>query len=157
MKTIQLIVAGMLLFLSSNTQAQVSVNVNIGNPPAWGPAGYSNVEFYYLPDIECYYDIRLAQFIYFNNGRWTRIKNLPSRYKNCDLYHVYKVVLTDYHGKTPYKHFKNHKVKYYKGYKGSPQKMIGNSKNKSNNNTNFKSDKNQNHGNNGHGNGNKKH
>ena len=49
MKTLKLIIAGMILLVSTNTmQAQVSVNVNIGSPPAWGPVGYSSVDYYYL-------------------------------------------------------------------------------------------------------------
>ena len=157
MKTIKLIAAAILLFISSNSQAQVSVNVNIGTPPAWGPVGYSNLEFYYLPDIECYFDIRLSQFIYFNNGRWIHSKYLPKPYRNYDLYHGYKVVLNDYHGRTPYVYFKNHKAKYYKGYKGKPQKSIGHRQDYYNSNKGFKNDKKQNQGNNGHGNGHKKH
>jgi hypothetical protein len=31
--------------------SQVSVNVNIGSPPLWGPSGYSNIDYYYLPDV----------------------------------------------------------------------------------------------------------
>lgn len=125
MKTLKLIAAGIILLLSSNIQAQVSVNVNIGTPPAWGPVGYTDVDFYYIPDIESYYDIRLAQFIYFDNGRWIHAQYLPKHYRNYDLYNGYKVVLKDYHGKKPYAYFKNHKAKYYKGYKGKPQKPIG--------------------------------
>lgn len=153
MKTIKLIIAGIILFLGANSHAQVSVNVNIGTPPAWGPAGYTNVEFYYLPDLECYFDIRLSQFIYFNNGRWIRTKHLPRPYRHYDLYNGYKVVLTDYHGRTPYKYFKSHKVKYYKGYKGNPQKTIGHKQD----NKKYKSYNKQNQGNNGNGHGNKKH
>ncbi|MDD5150816.1 MAG: hypothetical protein PHC28_10135, partial [Flavobacterium sp.] len=114
MKTLKLIALGVFLFVSSLTQAQVSVRVNIGTPPVWGPTGYSNVEFYYLPDIEAYYDIRASQFIYINNGKWFRSRNLPGRYRNYDLYNGYKVVLNDYHGTSPYTYFKNHKIKYYK-------------------------------------------
>jgi hypothetical protein len=51
---------------------------------------------------------------------------LPRQYRNYDLNRGYKVVLNDYHGSRPYAFFENHKVKYYKGYKGSPQKSIGN-------------------------------
>ena len=52
MKTLKLIIAGIILLASANTmQAQVSVNVNIGSPPAWGPAGYPSVDYYYLPVI----------------------------------------------------------------------------------------------------------
>lgn len=150
MKTIKLIIAGILLFLGTNSQAQVAVNVNIGSPPVWGPAGYNNVEFYYLPDIECYFDIRFSRFIYFNNGRWIHSKYLPKPYRNYDLYHGYKVVLTDYHGRKPYMYFKNHKTKYYKGYKGNPQKMIGQKQDYKNNYKKHVSHKKQKHGHNKH-------
>jgi alpha-N-acetylglucosamine transferase len=158
MKTLKLIALGIILFASSTIHAQVSVNVNLGTPPAWGPSGYSNVDYYYLPDVESYYDIRASQFIYFNGGRWTRSRYLPGPYRNYNLYNGYKVVLNDYHGSTPYSNFKSHKVKYYKGYHGKPQKSIGSNRN--NNNKVYKNNGNQNNGghkegkgNNGHGNG----
>jgi hypothetical protein len=125
MKTLKLILLSLLFFTASQSQAQVAVNVNIGTPPAWGPAGYSNVDYYYLPDVEAYYDIRASQFIYYGNGKWNRNRYLPGSYRNYDLYRGYKVVLNDYRGRSPYVNFKSHKVKYYKGYKGKPQKTIG--------------------------------
>ena len=148
MKTLKLIIAGIILLASANTmQAQVSVNVNIGSPPAWGPAGYSAVDYYYLPDIQAYYDLRATQFIYFGGGKWIRSRNLPHQYRNYNLYNGYKVVLNDYHGSRPYSNFKTHKAKYYKGYKGKPQKSIGSSR--SNNNKVYKSSGNKGNGNNG--------
>ncbi|MDR6968586.1 hypothetical protein J2X31_002609 [Flavobacterium arsenatis] len=125
MKTLKLALLGIGLMISSLTQAQVNVNVNVGAPPAWGPAGYDTVEYYYLPDVEAYYDVRASRFIYYGNGKWVRATRLPAQYRTYDLYSGYKVVLTDYHGPTPYIHHKHHKVKYHKGYKGGPQKTIG--------------------------------
>jgi hypothetical protein len=126
MKTLKLIAVGIILLVSSSIQSQVSINVNIGTPPLWGPVGYAEVEYYYLPDIEAYYDIRATQFIYFGHGRWIRSSHLPRHYSNYNLYNGYKVILNDYHGNRPYSHFKNHKNKYYKGYKGNPQRTYGN-------------------------------
>ncbi|PWA07569.1 hypothetical protein [Flavobacterium laiguense] len=134
MKTIKLFIIGLLFFTAISTQAQVSVNVNIGTPnvnvnigrpPVWGPVGYNDVDYYYLPDIEVYYDIRASQYIYFGNGNWVRTRQLPNRCRKYNLHNGYKVVLTDYHGNRPYSHFNSHKVKYYKGYKGKPQKNRG--------------------------------
>lgn len=122
MRTIKLAIAGLFLLVANATQAQVSINVNIGSPPAWGPVGYSEMEYYYLPDIEAYYDVRASQFIYFGGGKWVRTTYLPRQYRNYDLYGGYKVVLTDYHGRTPYTYFDRHKVRYYKGYHGAPQR-----------------------------------
>jgi hypothetical protein len=122
MKTIKIAIVGLFLLVASATQAQVSINVNIGTPPAWGPEGYAEMEYYYLPDIEAYYDVRASQFIYFGGGRWVRTTYLPRQYRNYDLYGGYKVVLNDYHGRTPYTYFDRHRVKYYKGYHGAPQR-----------------------------------
>lgn len=137
MKTINFFKIGLLVFAVSSSQAQVNVNVNIGKPPPvvvvqqvvvppqWGPVGYDNTEYYYIPDIQTYYDIRSRQYIYNGNGNWIRSRNLPSQHRNYNLYNGYKVVLTDYHGRTPYMYYNTHKVKYYKGYKGKPQKNRG--------------------------------
>lgn len=125
MNTVKHFLLGLLFFTGALTHAQVSVNVNIGTPPAWGPAGYTDVRYYYLPDIQAYYDINTTQYIYINNGAWIRAAALPPVYRNYNLYNGYKVVLTDYRDATPYVYYKTHKVKYPKGYKGAPQKSIG--------------------------------
>lgn len=132
MKAIQLIGLSIMLILGSELNAQVKVNINIGSPPAWGPAGYTQVRYYYLPDVESYYDIQSSMFIYYSNGIWIQRANLPSRYRNYDLYDGYKVVMTDYRGDKPYTYFKEHKMKYAKGYHGPSQKNIGQKPNKGN-------------------------
>ena len=128
MKTLKLITAGLLLLASHASNAQLSVNLNIGSPPTWGPSGYTNVDYYYLPDVQAYYDIRASQFIYFGNNRWVRSRYLPRQYRNYNLYSGYKVVLNNYHGRTPYYNFKNHRRDYRVGYRGHYQKNIGSRK-----------------------------
>jgi hypothetical protein len=125
MKKLKLIAVGIVLLVSSSIQAQVSLSVNIGTAPSWGPSGYSNVDYYYLPDIEAYYDIRASQFIYFGGNNWIRSRNLPNQYRNYNLNRGYKVVLNDYHGSRPYTNFKSNKARYHKGYRGAPQRSIG--------------------------------
>lgn len=125
MKSSKKLIIGVVFLLTGLMNAQVNVNVNIGNPPAWGPAGYTDVRYYYLPDLETYYDIQTANYIYVNNGKWIRARTLPVGYRSYDLYGGYKVVLTEYRGNSPFVNFKTHKVKYAKGYKGKPQKTIG--------------------------------
>jgi len=154
MKTLKLIAFGIVLLVTSSMHSQVSVNINIGTAPSWGPSGYSNVDYYYLPDVQAYYDIRASQFIYFGGGNWKRSRYLPGQYRNYDLYDGYKVVLNDYHGRTPYSHYKEHKDKYYKGYKGKPQRSIGQRpNNQSNYSTGGHGNPKKGNGNNGHGKG----
>jgi len=125
MKRLKLMVFGMMLILAGSLQGQLSVRVNIGTPPAWGPAGYNSVHYYYLPDIESYYDVNNSMFIYYQGNRWIHSRTLPYRYRNYDLYGGYKVVMNDYRGNRPYDHFREYRVKYAKGYRGHEQRNIG--------------------------------
>jgi hypothetical protein len=95
--------------------SQVSVNVNIGSPPLWGPSGYSNIDYYLMfrPIM-----ILGPRNLFILSGKLGLIKVFTGTIQNYyDLYNGLQSGLNDYHGKTPYTHYKQHKVKYYKGYK----------------------------------------
>ena len=125
MKKLKIIVFGMLLMFAGSAHSQLTVRLNLGTPPAWGPAGYDDVQYYYLPDIESYYDVRSSMFIYYSGNRWIHSRNLPSRYRNYDLYGGYKVPMSGYRGNTPYSNFREHRMKYARGYRGHEQRNIG--------------------------------
>ena len=125
MKTIKLLALVLILTFAGTVQGQLSIRLNIGNPPAWGPAGYNDVRYYYLPDVEAYYDVQTSMFIYISGNRWIRRSYLPAHYKNYDLYHGYKVVMRDYRGNAPYSQFNEHRMKYAKGYRGEEQRNNG--------------------------------
>jgi len=124
MKFLKLVVFGLVLFFGSATQAQVSVHLNIGTPPPWGPVGYSDVRYYYLPYVDAYYDVQTSMFIYFEGRSWVRRSYLPSRYKNYDLYDGYKVVMKDYHGNAPYYKHREYRTLYPKRFRGPSQRTI---------------------------------
>lgn len=98
------------LIMNVSAEAQINVKVSL---PVWGPV-VTTEEYYYLPEIDSYYDINHSQFIYLNKGLWVRSRNLPGRYKNYNLNTGRVVVIKDYRGRSPYAHYKNHKMKYYK-------------------------------------------
>ena len=125
MKALKFLITALILVLATNLIAQVQVNVNIGSPPPWGPAGYTEVRYYYLPDVEAYYDVQSSMFIYSNGLTWVHRSYLPRQYRNYDLYSGYKVVMTDYRGNTPNVYFREYRTKYAKGYHGQPQRNIG--------------------------------
>lgn len=120
MNTLKLFVFG-LLFIAS-TQAQVSVNVNLGTPPLWAPANPVPTQYYYLPDVDMYYDVPAQRFLYVKNGKWVRAERLPSRYSGYNLRNGKVVYLTDYSGNTSYVFHNKHKVKYV-GKKYQPRQM----------------------------------
>lgn len=111
----------LLIFLATGAsfagRSQVSVNINIGVQPVWGPVGYNYVEYYYLPDIEVYYDVPHRQYIYLDHGRWMFSANLPRHCSNYDIYNGYKVVINQ---PRAYLYYSDHRQRYgrYRGYYG---------------------------------------
>ena len=97
--------------------AQDRSKTAISLQPLWGPTGYNVAAYYYLPDIEAYYDIPEKKFIFNENGEWINSSNLPEKYKSYDLYKGYKVVLNRPH---PYFNYNAHKERYgrFKGQFG---------------------------------------
>jgi hypothetical protein len=125
MKILKFMVIGIIFLFAVELQAQVSVDVNVGTPPPWGPAEYPTARYYYLPDVQSFYDVRSAMFIYYDNGMWVHRPYLPKRFKNYDLYRGFKVVSTDYKGSDPNEYFREFRTKYPQGYQGPPQITIG--------------------------------
>lgn len=63
------------------------------NNPAWAPIHSAGVRYYYLPDIETYYDMLDNNFVYLEQGQWHFNATLPYHYNNYDLYNGYAIVL----------------------------------------------------------------
>lgn len=108
-KLIVLGLLGVIGWMPYRAAAQVSISLNIGSQPLWGPVGYDYVDNYYLPDIECYYNVPRRQFIYLDDSRWIYSSSLPSRYRGYDLYNGYKVVVNS---RDPYRNFDRDRISY---------------------------------------------
>ena len=105
------LIIGMANFNKAGAQVHVSINVDI--QPAWGPSGYNYAEFYYIPEINVYYDVVNHRYHYLNGRRWVSGAYLPMAYSYYDFYSLYKIVINGV--RSPWRHNKNH-VKLYSGY-----------------------------------------
>jgi hypothetical protein len=79
----------------NNTYQPVYSQPAVVTPPMWAPP-YDNpagIQYYYIPDIECYYDVWNSEFVYMENGRWLFSPVLPAYYASYDLMHGHVVVL----------------------------------------------------------------
>lgn len=117
------------------TEAQnVSVNINIGSQPSWGPIGYDYVEFYYIPEMNVYYNVPMSSFYYYDRGGWISSRYLPYRYSNYDLYGMYKVVIND---RYPWRYNTSHIRDYrrYRNYHNQPVIYRSNDRRYANRNT----------------------
>jgi hypothetical protein len=114
MRHLFVVIAAVLLSGTACAQVHVNLNLNVDRQPVWGPTGYDHVEYYYLPDMEVYYNVPQHRFFYYEGGRWTSNSSLPSRYRGYDLYNSYKVVVNE---RTPYLNHKTYRDRYL-SYRG---------------------------------------
>lgn len=147
----RLVVFAMLGFAAMSVtpaKAQVSVNINIGSQPEWGPRGYNHVDYYYLPEVESYYYVPTRQFIYSDGGRWIHSRNLPSRYRGYNLYNGRKVVINS---NRPYLRHDTYRSRYSRNNSYSrPQQVVYRNDNSNRDYKNYrKQEKNWDRGNNG--------
>jgi hypothetical protein len=94
------------------TDAQLSISFNISSQPKWGPVGYNYVQYYYLPDIDCYYYVPAKQFVYLSGGEWIHSVLLPPMYRNYNLYNGYKVVINEPHPYLNHSYYHNRYASY---------------------------------------------
>jgi hypothetical protein len=87
-----LIVMAISGFISCGQSTYVRGTVQYNNPP-WAPAYYPGVRYYYLPDIESYYDLQNNDFVYLDDGQWYFSASLPSMYEWYDLYNGFEIAL----------------------------------------------------------------
>lgn len=86
-------------------------------PPPWAPP-YENVQevhYYYLPDVEMYYDVWSHEYIYLQNGNWVYTTAYPSYYSSYDINSAYVIVL-DAKVSEPWRHhdlYVSHYPRYY--------------------------------------------
>lgn len=112
------VMAGVLFM--GKSEAQINISINLGSQPAWGPSGYNHVDYYYLPDINAYYNVATAQYIYMRNNRWHFAKKLPNRFRNYNIYNSYKVVVNR---QNPYQN-NIYDIQHYSQYKGRTGQAI---------------------------------
>jgi len=102
------ILVGCLTLKKADAQIHLSVGVNIGAQPEWGPVGYDHADYYYMPDIDAYYDVPVHQYVYYDNNVWVHAAALPPRY-HFDRYHTYKVVVNE---RNPWEHQAQIRARY---------------------------------------------
>jgi hypothetical protein len=113
MRKLQITIAAFILLFSIQSNAQVSVSLNIGSRPVLHNNYHDETSYYYYPEIEAYFDMNASVYIYYGPRGWIRSPYLPEHCQNYDINNGYRVAI-DYKGNSPFAHFKNHKRKYYR-------------------------------------------
>ena len=93
---------------SPTAHAQVSVNAQFGHP-AWGPAAPAGAQYYYVPELDGYYDLAARNYIVQRNGRWVPVAAV----QGYDPRNFHPVVV-DYRGRQPWQQYRDHHARYYR-------------------------------------------
>jgi hypothetical protein len=93
---------------SPAAHAQVSINAQFGHP-AWGPAAPAGAQYYYVPEIDGYYDLAARNYIVQRNGRWVPVTAVQGY--NPASFHP---VVVDYRGRQPWLQYRDHHARYYR-------------------------------------------
>jgi hypothetical protein len=125
MRKFRLLLFCLVFLVAGTAKAQISVHFDLGSPPMWAPVEHAEARYYYLPDVQAYYDVQSSMFIYYEGRNWVHRSYLPNRYRNYNLYGGYKVPMKGYHGNTPYTNFDEYRNKYARGRNREYQKTIG--------------------------------
>lgn len=83
--------------------------------PLWAPAYYPGVRYYYIPDIEAFYDLSNQDFVYLDDGQWLFSYGLPAIYSGFDLFGAFIVAL-DVDVFQPWMHFQFYVSNYPRFY-----------------------------------------
>lgn len=96
-----------LLLSGGSAQAQVRVNINT---PYWGPAVPPNVQYYYVPEIDGYYDLYSRSYLFFDPayGAWVSSPVLPRVYAAYDPRFFHPVPI-QYVGRQPWGYLRDHR------------------------------------------------
>ena len=110
-KAFVLALATAVAFLAapSAAHAQVGINIQTGRP-AWGPAVPQGAQYYYIPEIDGYYDLAARNYIVQRNGGWVPVAALPG----YDPYQFHPVVVNDYRGRQPWVRYNDYHARYYR-------------------------------------------
>lgn len=107
-----------LISLLGTTGCEPPNHLGIGiqySNPIWAPPYYSGVRYYYLPDIEVYYDLSGQDFIYLDNAQWIFSPVLPSIYRGYDLDNGFVIALNTgvYQPWLHHQYYVSHYPRYY--------------------------------------------
>ena len=109
MRYLFVLILGVLFLSTAEAQVRINLGFNLDRQPAWGPTGYDHVEYYYMPDMDVYYNVPQQRYYYNERGRWISRASLPSRYRGADMYNSYKVVVNE---PRAYEHNRAHREQY---------------------------------------------
>jgi len=114
--TLSMVSAFLMLIAVTTAKAQVSLSVHIGTPPVWAPPVYAHtIRYYYIPEIDSYYDAQRGGYYYYDGPNWVFSASLPGFYAGYNIGTLHHVPVR-YYGDRPYTYFAPRRAYYVQQY-----------------------------------------
>ena len=114
---------GGLLAFGALTAAPAQAQTVVINPPSWGPAAPAGTRYYYLPEVDGYYDLRSQEYIVRRDGQWQCQGQLNGFDRNS-----WRPRVIDYLGDTPWSRHDEDRRRYPAGLPPGQRKRLENGK-----------------------------
>lgn len=107
--------ASCTVYTSTATTASATPYYSDYQNPIWAPTYYNGSRYYYLPDIETFYDIKSGSFVVLYNGQWHSVSSLTPYYPNYNLNTAFVVILNNsvYNPWRQAQYYFSHYPRYY--------------------------------------------
>lgn len=125
------ILASSFIYKAADAQVRVNLNINMASQPKWVQSNHAQVNYYYLPDLDMYYNVPERSYTYPQGNRWVTVNALPLKYRNYDFGRGYKVVVNERNPWNNHVQYKNRYAKNKKVIKLKPNEKQYYSKNNS--------------------------
>lgn len=82
------------------------------------PETNCELRYYYFPNLQAYFDTKTSDYIFMQNGVWTKAKEIPSGYRGYSLHNKICVLITDYDDDDPTQFTAQYKQQYPANFTG---------------------------------------
>jgi len=126
MKNITFLILGIMLFSFNLTQAQVRIDTIYvkSKMEAQKKEAYKfeEVRYYYYPNLQAYFDTKIAMYIYKENGEWIKSETLDPTYRGYSIKNGQYVMLKGFTEDNPQAYLDEHKEVYPPDFSSRPRK-----------------------------------
>jgi hypothetical protein len=120
MKTITYLILGMTLLSFNLSEAQVQLDTIYIRKKAV-PTTFVEVRYYYYPNLEAYFDTKIAMYIFKKDGQWTKSETIDTSYRGYSIKNGAYVMLKNFTEDEPYAYIEEHKRTYPADYSSRPK------------------------------------
>jgi len=120
MKNITYLVLGMMLFSFNLSEAQVQLDTIYIRKKAV-PTTFVEVRYYYYPNLEAYFDTKVAMYLFKQDGKWIKSETINSSYRGYSVKNGAYVMLKNFSEDEPFNYIDEHRRTYPADFSSRPK------------------------------------